>query len=345
MTDETTIEEKAAAPQKVRVPAVRPTLAAGARVAAIVPRTFEDAQRIARAAFVAGWAPSSFLKGVKEDEAVAKITLAILTGSEVGMPPMSALQSIAIINGRPTIWGDAIPALLWSNDFDLTETLEGEGDGMIAVCTVIRPNGKEITRKFSVAMAKTAGLWNKKGKFGEDTPWVTYPTRMLQMRARGWAARDGASDVLRGLQMREEVEDYADSSVLPEASGIAELLEAPREGGFKATAVEDALVETITVTDENGAAIDEQNGGEENITDATFDPEEEKAAEPEFDIVEWCGSYNLVVANWTGNKAALESTWKQAVAEGRTKELKDKHPELFRGLKEAVFNKAKELTE
>src|SRR5262249_49394 len=35
-----------------------------------------------------------------------------------------------------------------------------------------------------------------------------YPRRMLMMRARSWALRDGFADVLRGLSIREEVEDY-----------------------------------------------------------------------------------------------------------------------------------------
>lgn len=60
-----------------------------------------------------------------------------------------------------------------------------------------------FTGVFSVADAKTAGLWGKQG------PWKQFPDRMLQMRARGFAARDGAADVLGGLYLREEVDETA----------------------------------------------------------------------------------------------------------------------------------------
>jgi hypothetical protein len=59
-----------------------------------------------------------------------------------------------------------------------------------------------ITRSFSISMAEAAGLTRKEG------PWQTYPRRMLTMRARSWALRDGFADVLRGLSIREEVEDH-----------------------------------------------------------------------------------------------------------------------------------------
>ena len=39
------------------------------------------------------------------------VLVAIQMGLELGLPPMQALQNIAVINGRPSIWGDALPAL------------------------------------------------------------------------------------------------------------------------------------------------------------------------------------------------------------------------------------------
>ena len=53
--------------------------------------------------------------------------------------------------------------------------------------------------------AKRAGLLGKKG------PWTEYPQRMLQMRARSWALRDGFADVLKGLSVREEAQDIPET--------------------------------------------------------------------------------------------------------------------------------------
>lgn len=169
-------------------------LRAGGRVTAIVPQSVEEVFRLAKAIAASGLAPN----GMKSAE---QITIAIMHGAEIGLPPMQAVQRIAVVNGRPTIWGDAVPALLLSRGFLLQEFVEGAGDARAAVCRVIRPDGATVERRFSIADARKANLWDKAG------PWKQYPERMLQMRARGFAARDGAADVLAGLYISEEVQD------------------------------------------------------------------------------------------------------------------------------------------
>jgi hypothetical protein len=50
---------------------------------------------------------------------------------------------------------------------------------------------------------------NRQGEWYEkenDSPWFRYPDRMLQMRARGLACRDGAADALSGMYLREEID-------------------------------------------------------------------------------------------------------------------------------------------
>lgn len=169
-------------------------LRTGAAVAGIVPTTIEEVFRLASAVAKSGMAP-------RDMASAEKLTVAIMQGLEIGIPPMMAINKIAVVNGRPTLWGDAIPALLWSKGFKLRESFETGPAGRAAVCIVVRPGGEEIERVFSEADAKTAGLWGKQG------PWKQYPDRMLQMRARGLAARDGAADVLAGIYIAEEMQD------------------------------------------------------------------------------------------------------------------------------------------
>jgi hypothetical protein len=116
---------------------------------------------------------------------------------------MQSLQNIAVVNGRPTVWGDAVVGLCRQSPVckDIVETFTGEGDKMIATCTAIRVGAEPVARSFSVEDAKKAGLWGKAG------PWQQYPKRMLQMRARGFAVRDAFPDVLRGLITAEEAAD------------------------------------------------------------------------------------------------------------------------------------------
>jgi len=181
-------------------------LRAGGAIAGIVPGTIEEVFRLASAIAASGMAPA----GMASAE---KLTVAILHGLEIGIPPMMAINKIAVVNGRPTLWGDAIPALLWAKGFKLREEIGTGPGGRFAECTVIRPGGESITRTFTENDAKVAGLWSKQG------PWKQYPDRMLQMRARGLASRDGAPDVLSGIYLAEEAQDIpmrdASTDLLP----------------------------------------------------------------------------------------------------------------------------------
>jgi hypothetical protein len=161
--------------------------------------TFDDAYRFSKMVAVSDFAPKDF-KNKPES-----CLLAIQHGSEVGLSPMQSLQSIAVINGRPTIWGDAAMALVQASPACeyVREYLEGEGDALVAVCEAKRRGyPAPTTVRFSVADAKKAGLWGKSG------PWQQYPSRMLTLRARGFALRNAFADALRGLITAEEAQDY-----------------------------------------------------------------------------------------------------------------------------------------
>jgi hypothetical protein len=135
----------------------------------------------------------------------ASCVLAIQAGAEIGLSPMQALQSIAVVNGRPSIFGDAALAVVKASPVCeyVTESVEGDGDQMVATCTAKRRGYPTPTVvRFSVADAKKASLWGKSG------PWTQYPKRMLQMRARGFALRDAFPDALRGMVTAEEAHDY-----------------------------------------------------------------------------------------------------------------------------------------
>ena len=172
--------------------------------------------RFATAVAASGLAP----KGITTKEA---IFIAIEMGLEVGLPPMAALQNIAVINGRPSIWGDAQLAVCRGTGEveEFTEWYEQGGkklarnpttfgDDTAAVCKVKRRGYEATETAFSVADAKVARLWGKEG------PWSQYPGRMLRFRARSFALRDAFGDALKGLRAAEEVmDDPAEVNVTP----------------------------------------------------------------------------------------------------------------------------------
>jgi hypothetical protein len=162
-------------------------------------QSFDDAFRFSKMVASSEFAPKDF-KGKPES-----CMLAIQHGSEVGLSPMQSLQSIAVINGRPTIWGDAALALVQSSPVCeyVKEYIEGQGDNLTAVCEAKRRGYPAPTvSRFSMADAKRAGLAGKSG------PWSQYPERMLALRARGFALRNAFADALRGLITAEEAQDY-----------------------------------------------------------------------------------------------------------------------------------------
>lgn len=163
--------------------------------------TLEDMFRFATAVAKSGLAP----RGLDKPEA---ILIAMQYGFELGFSPMQAIQGIAVINNRPCLYGDTFMAKIVScpeyagHKF----TWAGKDDTLTCTATFKRTRGGETDEyiaTFSVADAKRAKLWGKQG------PWSEYPQRMLQWRACSWAARDGFADWLKGIQLAEEVQDYA----------------------------------------------------------------------------------------------------------------------------------------
>ena len=154
----------------------------------------------------------------------ANVLVAVQMGMEVGFGPVQSLQNIAVINGRPSIWGDGLRALVMSAP-DLGSIEEDIDDGMVATCKITRIiKGKPVsfTGTFSKADAENAQLW------GRNT-WKAYPKRMLQWRAFGFAARDAYADRLKGIQLAEEVIDIPASDyqeVKPETKTIEPVVNA-----------------------------------------------------------------------------------------------------------------------
>lgn len=145
-------------------------------------------------------------KGFTTPEAIG---VAIQHGLELGLAPLQSLQSIAVINGRPGIYGDAAMALVRGSgllEWVKEETKAGKADDDFAAYCITKRAGDPEPRvtSFSIRDAKRAGLWGKPG------PWVQYPQRMLLFRARGFNLRDNFPDVLRGIKTVEELQDYPD---------------------------------------------------------------------------------------------------------------------------------------
>ena len=182
----------------------------------LTPTTFDQLCTFADMAASSGMVPKAY------DGKPGAIMIAVQMGAELGLSPMQSLTSIAVINGRPGVWGDGLIGICRGSPLceDIIETIEGEGDQRTATTIAKRRGATPVTRSFSVADAKRAGLWQteekvkRKSREGgwyettNDSTWYRYPDRMLTNRARGFALRDAFPDLLRGLKTVEELRDY-----------------------------------------------------------------------------------------------------------------------------------------
>ncbi len=111
-------------------------------------QTWEDIERFAEKAARSGMVPKDYVG--KPDA----IVIAVQMGSELGLAPMQALQNIAVVNGRPSIWGDALPALCRASGIAsyIKEGHDGEGDDLTYWCEAKRKDDANPVRaQFSVA--------------------------------------------------------------------------------------------------------------------------------------------------------------------------------------------------
>lgn len=169
------------------------------------------------------------------------VLIACQWGAEIGLQPLQAMQSIAVINGRPSIWGDAMLGLVQGSGLleDINE--EVSEDGQVATCTVRRRGKSPVVRQFTMDEAKKAGLAGKTG------PWQQYPRRMLQLRARAFALRDAFADVLRGVAIAEEARDMP---VMRDVTPEEGVIEGPATASAKVRSkIADKKAPAVTLAD------------------------------------------------------------------------------------------------
>jgi hypothetical protein len=163
-------------------------------MANLKPKTYQELKDFAELAAKSTIIPKQYQNKPHD------IMLIIQMGADIGLAPMQSLQNIAIMNGKPSLYGDAALALVRRHpEFEnIREYIEDN----VAFCEIKRKNQDWYVGKFSVEDAKKAGLWGRAG------PWKLYSERMLKMRARGFALRDVFADALNGLITIEEANDY-----------------------------------------------------------------------------------------------------------------------------------------
>lgn len=218
--------------------------AGAAALMPIYPQSIEEVYRLSKMAVTAGMLkPQKIGYGDSAsyedaDSVLARGTMVIMQGMELGLPPMQSIQLLAMINGRIVAHSEAVPGILLSKGFKIKETWSGTpmADNWSCSIELTRPDGQVFTGSFSVADAKQAQLWDQsatKTAFGKtkpnDSAWFRYPKRMLKARALGFVGKDGGADALKGLMVREEMEDMIRADMARDVTPAKPALEIPED--------------------------------------------------------------------------------------------------------------------
>jgi hypothetical protein len=186
----------ALSPRQERAIAARDAIEAGAvKPAPLVPRTFQEAQ-----AFAGALAESPLMPEALRKQA-ANVLVVILAGVEMGLTPMQSIRLHHVIEGVPRLSSAAIAGIVMASP--LCEYLRCvESTETRSTWVTKRVGEPEKSCTWTKERAQTAGLWGKR-------TWATYPTNLLNARARKELCEIVYPDICAGLLSAEEAEDMA----------------------------------------------------------------------------------------------------------------------------------------
>jgi hypothetical protein len=168
------------------------SLAAQADVVAELPAIFQLAGKLMQAR---GFIPQH-LKNEGE------VAAAIIAGRELGLPPMTALRSIYLVNGKVALAGIR------------HEWISDGSDGKVARLKLERPGDRPYIAQFTIDEAERAGLL-------KNPTWRSYAPAMLRARCVSTAGRAYCPDILSGIYVPEELDSFTGSNTQAIEASIA----------------------------------------------------------------------------------------------------------------------------
>mgnify|MGYP001551198359 CR=1 FL=1 len=128
---------------------------------------------------------------------VPKTAAAILFGRELGLPPMTALGSVHVIQGRAGMYAETMRAMIQASGHEIRVTEMTETRCVIKGRR--RGDDEWVTASYSMAEAVKAG------DAAKNPNYKSRPADMLLARASGRLAKMHFADVIKGLGVAEEL--------------------------------------------------------------------------------------------------------------------------------------------
>jgi hypothetical protein len=207
------------AEEQQKAVAVNPLVKLNGGAVALMPTNLEEAYRVSQRLANSGLVPSS-MRGNAD-----AVFAGILLSTELGVPPMSGLSNISVVNGRASVWGELATAIVRSSglcEYLAPPKFTGTGASMKVSVTGKRKGEKdEVTFEYSMDDARLAGHLEK------DT-YKKNPKDMIMWKALHRLFKFLWPDVLKGLTFKEFAGEVIEAEVegKVEIGGAAEALPA-----------------------------------------------------------------------------------------------------------------------
>lgn len=146
--------------------------------------------------------PAALRERPGTENAGAKAAAAMLTGRELGLPPMTSLASIHVINGKPGISAELMRAMVAQRGHEIRF-------GKVSSSEVTVRGRRAEDRDDDGAWTEvtwTIGEAQRAGLVSNGNNYAKYPRQMLTARATTELCRLLFADVIHGLRSVEELE-------------------------------------------------------------------------------------------------------------------------------------------
>ena len=139
----------------------------------------------------------------------AQLTMKLQAGYELGMQPIESMNSLYIVGGRVTMWGEAVLRRLRKFGYKVKYI---ESNDLICKVKVTAPDGEEFIDEATYADAEKSG-WTK-DRNGKIKFNYKCPKNKLRYNAIRTLIKFNCPEVLGEMELKESAEDYVEAEIV-----------------------------------------------------------------------------------------------------------------------------------
>lgn len=160
------------------------------------PKTMQEAMQLADLVARSSFCPKSFRDRDGKGNA-GDILIVLLQCEQLDLALLQGLSGIAVVNGKPSIWGDLGPALVLRSG--LSEYFLDDWDDATQTAIVRTKRKGKPAREFTFSWADAC-----KAKLDQKDTYKLFRKDMCTWRAKNRAIRTEYPDVLQGMEFAED---------------------------------------------------------------------------------------------------------------------------------------------